>query len=55
LVVLGLFCDTSASAASQFKRPAFYAVGMEPQVVIAADFNHDGKLDLALLISLLRM
>ena len=47
LVALSLFCATTALAASQFKKPTFYVVGMEPQVVIAADFNNDGKLDLA--------
>jgi hypothetical protein len=46
-VVLTLFCTSSLVAASQFKKPAFYAVGMEPQVVVAADFNNDGNLDLA--------
>ena len=47
LIVLSLLCTGSALAASQFKMPTFYPVGMEPQVVIAADFNHDGNLDLA--------
>jgi len=47
LIVLGLFCAAPALVASQFKKPTFYAVGMEPQVVVTADFNHDGKLDLA--------
>jgi len=46
LLLFGLLC-ISAAAASQFKKPTFYAVGMEPQVVIAADFNNDGILDLA--------
>ena len=40
------FCSSSALG-SQFKKPTFYPVGMEPQVVVAADFNNDGILDLA--------
>lgn len=47
LILLSLLCAPSANAASQFKKPTFYTVGLEPQVVIAADFNHDGILDLA--------
>jgi hypothetical protein len=44
MVALSLLCSSSAS---QFMKPTFYAVGMEPQVVVAADFNNDGILDLA--------
>jgi hypothetical protein len=47
LIALGLFWSSSALAASQFKKPIFYPVGMEPQVVVTADFNNDGKPDLA--------
>jgi hypothetical protein len=47
LVVLSVFCVLPVLAASQFKKPRLYAVGMEPQVVVVADFNNDGKLDLA--------
>jgi hypothetical protein len=43
-LVLSLLCSSSAS---QFKKPTYYAVGAEPQVVVAADFNNDGQLDLA--------
>ena len=46
MVALSLLCSSSALG-SQFKKPTFYAVGMEPQVVVAADFNNDGILDLA--------
>jgi hypothetical protein len=47
LVALGLFCTASSPAASQFKKPVFYQVGSQPYGAAAADFNHDGKLDLA--------
>jgi hypothetical protein len=47
LVLSGLLYAAPGVAASQFKQPTFYAVGMEPQLVVTADFNNDGKLDLA--------
>ena len=36
-----------SATASQFKRAVFYNVANRPYQVIAADFNHDGNLDLA--------
>jgi hypothetical protein len=47
LMVLSLLCASFVLAASPFRKPTFYPVGLEPQVVITADFNNDGKLDLA--------
>lgn len=47
LIALGVLCAASALFASQFKKPTLYAVGVEPQQVVTADFNHDGNLDLA--------
>jgi len=47
LVAFGLLCSSSALDGSQFKKPTLYAVGVEPHVVVAADFNNDGILDLA--------
>ena len=46
LFVLSLIFAASAPAAAQFEKPTLYPVGVEPQVVLAADFNNDGKLDL---------
>jgi hypothetical protein len=37
---------TAVPAAAQFKNPVLYQVGTEPQVVLAADLNNDGKPDL---------
>jgi hypothetical protein len=47
LIALSVLCAVPRLAASQFRKARIYAVGMEPQVVVAADFNNDGKLDLA--------
>jgi hypothetical protein len=44
LVLLSLCLATPASA--QFKKPTLYTVGVEPQLVVAADVNHDGHIDL---------
>ena len=46
LVALLLFLQTTASA-QQFQLGATYGVGTEPQTAVFADFNHDGKLDVA--------
>jgi hypothetical protein len=44
VVVMSLFC---AAAWARFSKPTLYTVGEEPEIVVAADFNNDGKLDLA--------
>ena len=44
-ILVGMVTSTTAFG-SQFRKPVLYSVGMEPQQVIVADFNHDGKLDL---------
>ena len=44
---LVLWFAMPVSAAAPFRKAKIYQVGLEPQQVIAADFNNDGKLDLA--------
>jgi hypothetical protein len=44
-VLLGALASAPAFA-GQFRKPVLYTVGVEPQQVVAADFNHDGNLDL---------
>ncbi|HEX8816159.1 MAG TPA: VCBS repeat-containing protein [Terriglobales bacterium] len=44
LMTLGL----SAASAQEFHTGATYTVGTEPQTVVVADFNNDGKPDLAI-------
>jgi VCBS repeat protein len=49
-LVLGftmLFVGASDASAGQFKPAVYYKVANYPYQVIAADFNHDGNLDLA--------
>ena len=49
-LVLGftmLFIGASDASAGQFKPAVYYKVANTPAQVIAADFNHDGNLDLA--------
>ena len=46
LIVMGLVSAVQVFAAGPFKKPVLYAVGVEPQQVVVADLNHDGKLDL---------
>ena len=48
LLVLGMFCLVPTLALSQFKKPVLYQVGSQPYGAAVADFNHDGKLDLAI-------
>lgn len=36
-----------ACASASFDTPTFYPAGLDPQAIIARDFNHDGRLDLA--------
>jgi hypothetical protein len=36
-----------AALAGAFGPPKFYPAGLRPESVATADFNHDGKLDLA--------
>jgi hypothetical protein len=47
LSVVCLVFAASAPVAAQFKKPTTYPVGAEPQMVVTADFNNDGNLDLA--------
>ena len=46
-IIPALMCLAAVSYASSFKKPKYYEVGQEPQMVVVADFNNDGKLDLA--------
>ncbi len=45
--VLLLFLNVPSVAARAFGPPKFYPAGMRPESVATADFNHDGKLDVA--------
>src|SRR5215213_11268111 len=48
LVVLVLVADASTASAQSFSTPTNYSVGDNPNSGVAADFNADGKPDLAI-------
>src|SRR5215471_9288495 len=50
-ILLSMFI-AAPTFAGQFRKPVLYTVGTEPQQVIAADFNHDGNLDLVVILDL---
>jgi len=48
LVLIAVSLTTPGAAARQFKKPVYYPLTDNVWGVVAADFNHDGELDLAI-------
>src|SRR5271155_2223215 len=47
LVLAGLAAAAPNTLAGQFKKPVYYELNGDPYQIVSADFNGDGKLDLA--------
>lgn len=47
LVILAITCVPTIADATDYTKPTVYHVGTAPNMVVAGDFNADGKIDLA--------
>ena len=47
LAIVAILCISTIADATEFTKPTVYHVGGAPNMVVAGDFNGDGKMDLA--------